>query len=283
LFSYVGYEKLELPATSPFLYSKNGLFGHKYIIELGEDALVLDQVVISAKRPEDAPDPAISGCMDPAASNYNPKAGSDCAGIKLNAGVVTDNECCKYGGEDSENVFANMEIYTETDELDSEGGWLKRVLANIAKKKQEKLLADIQDPDKIKMIVDKIQKAQDGKVTNKAKVNLFKNKRSANRQSKEGFIGQVRINGYGAIIMNDKGNKMVGITFPVLKKNPSDGKYTVLDRLTYKFFLNKLRLGQDRVHASKQFRNYLKIMEKYHKDLNKEFAKIPQGDFGGDE
>ena len=48
LFSYVGYEKLELPATSPFLYSENGLFGHKYIIELGEDALVLDQVVISA-------------------------------------------------------------------------------------------------------------------------------------------------------------------------------------------------------------------------------------------
>ena len=80
--------------------------------------------------------------------------------------------------------------------------------------------------------------------------------------------------------MNDKGNKMVGITFPVLKKNPSDGKYTAQDRLTYKFFLNKLRLGQDRVHSSKQFRDYLKTMEKYHKNLNQEFAKIPQGDFG---
>ena len=96
-FSYIGYEAKELPATSEFLYSDDGLFGHKYIIELAPDVNVVDVVVITAERPEDAPDPSISGCIDPAASNYNPKAGADCAGTKFNWGVVTDNECCTYG------------------------------------------------------------------------------------------------------------------------------------------------------------------------------------------
>ena len=80
--------------------------------------------------------------------------------------------------------------------------------------------------------------------------------------------------------MNDKGTKMIGMTWPVLKKNKANGKYDIEDRLSYRFFMNRLTLGQEKVHATKQFREFLKIMEKYHKKLNKQFSKIPQGDFG---
>ena len=281
LFSYIGYEKLELPATSPFLYSENGLFGHKHIIELGEDSNIVDVVTITAKRPEDAPDPEISGCMDPGASNYNPKAGSDCAGTKLNAGVLTDNECCTYG-EENEDPFGDLDIIVSSEEEEAGEGWLKSIFSGWKEKRAARRLANIQDPEKIKIIVDKIGRAQDGKVSNKSKVNLFTSNRAANRSSAKGYIGQVRINGYAGIIMNDEGTKMVGMTWPVLKKNTQNGKYDIEDRLTYKFYRNKLRLGQERVHVTKQFREFLKIMEKYHKDLNKQFSKIPQGDFGGE-
>ena len=62
-------------------------------------------------------------------------------------------------------------------------------------------------------------------------------------------------------------------------KNPKDGKYSIQNKLTYKFLLNKLRLGDEKVVANKKFRGYLKQVEAIHKDLNKELAKIPQGDF----
>ena len=279
-FSYIGYEAKELPATSEFLYSDDGLFGHKYIIELAPDVNVVDVVVITAERPEDAPDPSISGCIDPAASNYNPKAGADCAGTKFNWGVVTDNECCTYG-EEIEDPFGDLDLIVSSEEEEAGEGWIKRLFSGWKEKSELRKLANIQNPEKIKIIIDQIKKAQSGKVSNKSKVNLFTSKRAANRSSVKGYVGQVRINGYAGIIMNDKGTKMIGMTWPVLKKNTQTGKYDIEDRLTYKFFRNRLTLGQQRVHATKQFREFLKIMEKYHKKLNKQFSKIPQGDFGG--
>ena len=177
--------------------------------------------------------------------------------------------------ETVDDIMKDVKIVSDSEEQNSESGDGDGTGENKVKKN----LSKIQDASEVRKLVDKIQKIQAPLVTSKSKVNLFKNRIAAKRMSRKGFVGQVRINGYGSIIMNDGGTKMVGITFPVLMKNPKDGKYSIQNKLTYKFLLNKLRLGDEKVVANKKFRGYLKQVEVIHKDLNKELSKIPQGDF----
>jgi len=177
--------------------------------------------------------------------------------------------------ETVDDIMKDIKIVSDTEEKNSESGKGD----GSGEEKAEKTLSKIQDPTEIRKLVNQIKALQDPLVSAKSKVNLFKNLIAAKRKSRRGFVGQVLINGYGSIIMNDAGTKMVGITFPVLKKNPQDASYTVQDKLTYKFPMNRLRLGDEKVVASKTFREYLKKLEDIHKMLNKELAKIPQGDF----
>ena len=177
--------------------------------------------------------------------------------------------------ETVDDIMKNVKIVSDSEEQNSESGEGD----GSGELKVKKNLSKIQDPTEVRRLVDDIQKIQAPLVTSKSKVNLFKNRMAAKRMSRKGFVAQVRINGYGSIIMNDGGTKMVGITFPVLMKNPKDGKYNIENKLTYKFLLNKLRLGDEKVVANKKFRQYLKQVEVIHKDLNKELSKIPQGDF----
>lgn len=177
--------------------------------------------------------------------------------------------------ETVDDIMKDVKIVGDSEEQNSESGDGD----GSGEIKVKKNLSKIQDASEVRKLVDKIQKIQAPLVTSKSKVNLFKNRIAAKRMSRKGFVGQVKINGYGSIIMNDGGTKMVGITFPVLMKNPKDGKYSIQNKLTYKFLLNKLRLGDEKVVANKKFRGYLKQVEVIHKDLNKELSKIPQGDF----
>jgi len=276
--SFIGRAPIELVATDESLQ-----VGNTASIVMAEDTTVLDQVTVTSEKSEYAVNPEVKGCRDPGATNYNAEAGSDCEGNKPGednytaVGEFGVTACCTYATAETIEDF-NLEIIDNTTEKKEKGGWFKRLKDSIAAKRLKNVLNRTQDIGEIKILIDKIKRAQDGKVQNKAKVNLFSSKRAARKRLRSGYIGQVRINGYGAIIMNDKGNKMIGMTFPVLEKGAT-GKYDKQNRLTYKFYRNKLRLGQEKVVATKDFRTYLKQMEKFHKALNKELRKIPVGDF----
>ena len=196
--------------------------------------------------------------------------------------VVTGTTTTDLGGEGEteseetvDDILKDIKIVTDSEEKTSENGEGD----GSGKLKVKGKLSKVQDATEVRNLVTQIQKIQQPLVAGKSKVNLFKNIIAAKRMSRRGYVGQVMINGYGSIIMNDRGSKMIGITFPVLMKNPKGGKYNLENKLTYKFLLNKLTLGEEKVVANKKFRGYLKKVEIIHKDLNKELSKIPQGDF----